>query len=216
MGTQGGYGMELRPDPVGLRLCSDLRGLVFGSFDSRTQRGWVLSRSDPRGLGPSVSGPKGVSIWVLRCQDQKGVGVGPYPDPRGVGGWVYVWTQRGWSLGSSMSDPRDLGLGPSIPNPSWFGGWVVSKPKGDEGWAGGDPRGLGDGSMSRPKWGGSTSASYGVGVLVLWWPDPRGLGPFASRPKGFGFVRAVTQGGLTVGSVSGPKGFGVWVFQCST
>jgi len=78
--------MELHLDPVGLRLCPDLRGLVFGSFDSRTQRGWVLLHSDPRGLGPSVSGPKRVSVWVLRCQDQKGVGVGPYPDPRGVGG----------------------------------------------------------------------------------------------------------------------------------
>jgi hypothetical protein len=104
--------MELRPAPVGLRLCSDLRGLVFGSFDSRTQRGWVLSRSDPRGLGPSVSGPKGVSIWVLRCQDQKGVGVGPYPDPRGVGG-------------GSMSGPKGVGVWVLRCPTQGIWGWVL-------------------------------------------------------------------------------------------
>ncbi|KAL9373945.1 hypothetical protein Peur_033565 [Populus x canadensis] len=119
-----------------------------------------------------------------------------------------------------MSDPRGLGLGPSVLNPSWFGGWVVSRPKGDEGWAGGtqegwgmgpsvsDLRGLGFGSFySGPKFCVRTQKVAG----------PKGVGSICVRTKrGLGLVPIRTQGGLGDGSVSRPKGVAVWVLRCLT
>ena len=70
-----------------------------------------------------------------------------------------------------------------------------------------------------------------VGVWVIRWADPRGMGLFASGPKGVGSICVGTQWGLGVrsggdlmrlrdgsvfgpkgvGSLSGPKRVGVWV-----
>jgi hypothetical protein len=120
---------------------------VFGSFDVRTKRGLGLVpiRTQEGLRDGSMSGPKGIRVWVLRCptqgvwgwvlpfRTQVGLGVGSCPDPRAmrVG---QVGTQGGWGMGP-CPDPR--GLGPR-PHPTglgfgFFGGqtqrvWVLSHP----------------------------------------------------------------------------------------
>jgi hypothetical protein len=180
----------------GLGQCSDPRELVFGSFNAWTQGVWVLPSSDPMGLGPSVSKPKGVGVWVLRCPDPRGLGPSEF-GPKGVGGWaewelkgVMGWNcvqiqwgcvcariLGGWCLGPSIAGPKGVGSF----RVQTQGGWVHLCP---------DPKGLVFGSFGvRTKRGLGWSLSgpkrgWGVGLCL----DPKGLefGFFDVRPKGFG------------------------------
>jgi hypothetical protein len=99
-----------------------------------------------------------------------------------------------------VSDLRGLGFGSFCSRPKWdWGLGPRSDPRAMRVRQGGDPKGLGDGSVSGPKGIRSVSAPYGVGVgvWVLFWSDPRGLW--------FGSFRVRTQGGL--GSCPTEEGF---------
>jgi len=114
----------------------------------------VLPRLDPRGLGPSVFGPK------------RGWGLGPCPDPRGLvfgsfkvrrhrglGGAGRVGIQRGWLMGPCLK-PIELGV------------WVCGLTQGHWGW--GYVRTLGGMRLGR----GRTQGGWGLGPC----PDPSDLG----------------------------------------
>jgi len=170
------------------------------------------------GVGPLLSGPKGVWVWVrvLPCPIPKGLGwvQSPYPrglgsasgpkmnlgmvpsiiEPKRVGVWLCGRTQGGLGLGPFVSGPNGVGVGVRVlpcPDPNGCGMSLES-----------DPRGLSLGSTSGPKMGfgvgpslprelgdGSVAGPNGVGVWVLPWPNPRVFG-------------------LGLGYVSGPKIYG--------
>ncbi|KAG6773104.1 hypothetical protein POTOM_020358 [Populus tomentosa] len=110
-------GLGSCPDQRGLGQCPDLRWLGFGTWlDPRGLRigacpdpGWLGdgSISEPKGVG-SVSRPKLVGVWVLRCPDPRGLGPSVY-EPKGVGGWIRVWTQRSWGCGPLAAGPKGFG-----------------------------------------------------------------------------------------------------------
>jgi hypothetical protein len=188
----------------------------------------VGSVSGPRGLGFRSFGVRTQGVWFLPCPDQRGVGsvpklkgVGRGGDPRGLGPCP---NQRGWGLGLCQ-EPGGGGSDPSVSRPNGFGFFHVRT---QGGWAGGDPRGLGDGSVFGPKglriwvrsrnqggWGLGHVRTQGVRSVSR--PRGWGLGSSVSGPKGFGSFGVWTQGiwGLSpcpdpigVGSMLGTKGVG--------
>jgi hypothetical protein len=153
--------------------------------------------TDPKGFGsfPIWLGlglgcgfiPKGFWVWVRPCLDLEGFGWGSESDPRGLG------------LGPSVSGPKmGLGVDPFLFRPKWVWVWVLLCL---------DLKGFRMGSESGPK-------GFRFGVSV-WTQNRFGCESFHFQAKkGLKMAPWLDPIGLGAGSVPKPNGDWVWVLSC--
>ena len=94
-----GFGSWPDPRGLGIGACPNPGGLGVGSGGDPRELG-DGSMSGSKGVG-SISRPKLVGVWVLRCPDLRGLGLS-VSGPKRVGGSIHVWTQKSWGLNPSV------------------------------------------------------------------------------------------------------------------